>query len=60
MPVGAVFLGMAILGEQIHAGDFCGMVLIGLGLTAIDGRPLAWFKLRSQSAIFERRREASS
>jgi hypothetical protein len=46
----------AILGEQIRAGDFCGMVLIGLGLTAIDGRPLAWFKLRSQSAIFERRR----
>ena len=40
MPVGAVFLGMAILREQIHAGDFIGMALIGFGLLTIDGRVL--------------------
>jgi hypothetical protein len=32
------------------------MALIGLGLLAVDGRLLAWFKLGSQSAIRERRR----
>jgi hypothetical protein len=37
MPVGAVFLGMAVLGEQINAGDFVGTALIGFGLLAIDG-----------------------
>jgi drug/metabolite transporter (DMT)-like permease len=37
MPVGAVFLGIAILGEQIHAGDFIGMAMIGFGLLTIDG-----------------------
>jgi hypothetical protein len=41
---------VAILGGQIHAGDFVGMTLIALGLTAIDGRLLAWFKLRPLSA----------
>ena len=51
MPVGAVFLGMAILGEQIHTGDFIGMALIGLGLMAIDGRLSALFKPRPLSAV---------
>ena len=51
MPVGAVFLGMAILGEQIHTGDFVGMALIGLGLMAIDGRLLALFKPRPLPAV---------
>jgi drug/metabolite transporter (DMT)-like permease len=46
MPVGAVFLGMAILGERIHTGDFVGMGLIALGLIAIDGRLLTLFKPR--------------
>jgi drug/metabolite transporter (DMT)-like permease len=40
MPIGAVFLGMAILREQIHAGDFIGMALIDFGLLTIDGRVL--------------------
>jgi drug/metabolite transporter (DMT)-like permease len=41
MPIGAVWLGMAILGEQIHAREFVGMALIGLGLVTIDGRMVA-------------------
>jgi drug/metabolite transporter (DMT)-like permease len=40
MPVGAVWLGMVFLGERLHAGEVFGMVLIGLGLVAIDGRLL--------------------
>src|SRR6202035_2079651 len=51
MPVGAVFVGMAILGERILPGHFVCMALIGLGLTAIDGRLLALFKPRPLSAI---------
>jgi drug/metabolite transporter (DMT)-like permease len=50
MPVGAVFLGMAVLGEQINAGDFVGMALIGFGLLAIDGRLLVMLKPRVLSA----------
>lgn len=44
VPVSAVLLGAAALGERlewIHAG---GMALIALGLGAIDGRPLAWLR----------------
>jgi len=51
MPAGALLLGMAILGEQIHAGCFVGMALIGLGLVAIDGRLSALFKPRPLSAL---------
>jgi drug/metabolite transporter (DMT)-like permease len=46
MPAGAVVLGAVVLGERIQAGDLAGMALIGLGLLAVDGRPLAWFRLR--------------
>src|SRR5262245_27621273 len=42
IPVSALLLGISILGEQIAPRDFTGMALIGLGLAAIDGRPLAW------------------
>lgn len=41
MPVGAVWLGMGVLREHLHAGEVFGMALIGLGLLAIDGRLLA-------------------
>jgi drug/metabolite transporter (DMT)-like permease len=44
LPVGAVWLGMAILGEHLHAGEAFGMTLIALGLLAIDGRVLALFR----------------
>jgi drug/metabolite transporter (DMT)-like permease len=38
IPVSAILLGSAFLGETLAAMDFVGMALIGLGLAAIDGR----------------------
>jgi drug/metabolite transporter (DMT)-like permease len=38
IPVSAVLLGAAILGERLDPEHFLGMTLIGLGLAAIDGR----------------------
>jgi drug/metabolite transporter (DMT)-like permease len=40
IPVSAVLLGAAILGERLDPEHFSGMTLIGLGLAAIDGRLL--------------------
>lgn len=40
IPVSAILLGTTILGEQLAMKHFAGMGLIGLGLAAIDGRPL--------------------
>jgi drug/metabolite transporter (DMT)-like permease len=51
MPIGAVLLGMAILGEQIDPREFGGMVLIGLGLVTIDGRLLMLFRPRLLPAV---------
>jgi drug/metabolite transporter (DMT)-like permease len=51
MPIGAVWLGMAILGEQIHAREFVGMALIGLGLVTIDGRMVARLRPRLLPAV---------
>jgi drug/metabolite transporter (DMT)-like permease len=51
MPVGAVWLGMAILGEQIHAREFVGMALIGLGLVTIHGRMVTLFRPRLLSVV---------
>jgi drug/metabolite transporter (DMT)-like permease len=39
VPVSALLLGVIILGETFTAQQAGGMVLIGLGLAAIDGRP---------------------
>jgi drug/metabolite transporter (DMT)-like permease len=47
IPVSALLLGITILGEQIAPRAFAGMALIGLGLAAIDGRPLAWLRPRA-------------
>ena len=44
VPVSALWLGTAILGERLDAHHFLGMALIGLGLAAIDGRPLRWLQ----------------
>ncbi len=41
IPVSAILLGVTILGERLAPQQFAGMALIGLGLAAIDGRPLA-------------------
>jgi drug/metabolite transporter (DMT)-like permease len=40
IPVTAILLGSLLLGERLAINDFAGMALIGLGLAAIDGRPL--------------------
>jgi drug/metabolite transporter (DMT)-like permease len=47
VPVSAVMLGAAFLGERLSAVDFLGMGLIGLGLITVDGR---LFKRRAATA----------
>lgn len=42
VPVSAVLLGIAFLGERLSISQAIGMGLIGLGLVAIDGRAWAW------------------
>ena len=39
IPVTAILLGVAVLGETLLPRHLAGMALIGLGLAAIDGRP---------------------
>jgi drug/metabolite transporter (DMT)-like permease len=40
IPVSALLLGITFLGERLDAHHLAGMGLIGLGLAAIDGRPM--------------------
>lgn len=42
IPVTAIVLGAAVLGETLAPRHFAGMALIGLGLAAIDGRVFAY------------------
>jgi drug/metabolite transporter (DMT)-like permease len=44
IPVSAILLGRAILGEHLLAAQFAGMALIAIGLVAIDGR--VWSAMR--------------
>jgi drug/metabolite transporter (DMT)-like permease len=46
IPVSAMLLGAFALGEHVGAKHLAGMVLIGAGLAAIDGRLLAAFRRR--------------
>jgi drug/metabolite transporter (DMT)-like permease len=46
IPVSAILLTATILGERLEPGHFAGMALIGLGLAAIDGRPLRRLRRR--------------
>jgi drug/metabolite transporter (DMT)-like permease len=46
IPVSAILLGTLFLGEILLPRHFAGMALIGIGLTAIDGR--AWQIIRKQ------------
>jgi drug/metabolite transporter (DMT)-like permease len=39
IPVSAILLGVLFLGETLQAKHILGMVLIGVGLAAVDGRP---------------------
>jgi drug/metabolite transporter (DMT)-like permease len=47
IPVSALMLGIAFLGETLSGHHFAGMALIGLGLAAIDGRPLRMLRAAS-------------
>ncbi len=38
IPVSAIFLGYSFLHERLESAHFLGMLLIGVGLSAIDGR----------------------
>jgi drug/metabolite transporter (DMT)-like permease len=49
IPVTAVILGAAVLGERLSANHFLGMALIGLGLAAIDGRMFRLVRRRAQA-----------
>jgi drug/metabolite transporter (DMT)-like permease len=44
MPILAVILGFAFLGESLNVGQVFGAVLIAIGLAIIDGRLLARFR----------------
>jgi drug/metabolite transporter (DMT)-like permease len=44
IPVTAVLLGSLVLGERLDSVYFVGMGLIGLGLSAIDGRLWRWLR----------------
>lgn len=46
IPITALLLGIGILGEAIAPRHLAGMALIGAGLAAIDGRPLAQIRHR--------------
>lgn len=46
LPVGALLLGAAILGERIDARELTGMMLIAAGLATIDGRAFALLRPR--------------
>jgi drug/metabolite transporter (DMT)-like permease len=47
IPVSAIVLGASLLGERLEPRHFGGMALIGLGLAAIDGRPLRLLRRRT-------------
>ncbi len=42
IPVSAIALGSAFLGEEFGVRHLAGLILIALGLGAIDGRPVKW------------------
>jgi drug/metabolite transporter (DMT)-like permease len=51
IPVSAVLLGIGFLGEVLLSKHLLGMVLISIGLVAIDGRLWALFSSRSCNGI---------
>lgn len=54
IPVSAILLGAAFLGERLEIKHMAGMGLIGLGLAAIDGRVLAFLQKRGRHGGPER------
>ena len=51
IPVSAILLGAAILGEAVDARHLAGMLLIGAGLAAIDGRLLRACKVKARALL---------
>ena len=49
IPISAILLGLLFLGESLQLREVVGMLLIGLGLAAIDGRP--WRALRRRAGL---------
>ncbi len=49
IPVSAILLGRGVLGETLSGAQLFGMLLIGAGLVAIDGR--TWSALRRRLAV---------
>ncbi len=49
IPVSAILLGSAFLGERLTVNQFAGMALIALGLLSIDGRPLKWLRRKGEA-----------
>ncbi|MGP1396983.1 MAG: DMT family transporter [Inquilinaceae bacterium] len=51
IPVSAILLGALFLGERLAPAHLLGMLLIGLGLAAIDGRLPAWLRTRARRPV---------
>jgi drug/metabolite transporter (DMT)-like permease len=51
IPVSAVLLGSVILGERVSTDQLAGMLLIALGLIAIDGRETCRCRLAARRRI---------
>lgn len=50
IPVSAILLGVGILGERITPSQIAGMLIIGIGLVAIDGRlARRWLSWRARA-----------
>ena len=50
IPISAIVLGIAFLDEILTMPQFAGMIIIGLGLAVIDGRPMGWLSGRLRAA----------
>jgi drug/metabolite transporter (DMT)-like permease len=53
IPVSAIALGAGLLGERLEVQHLAGMGLIGLGLGAIDGRPLRLLRHRRRARLLK-------
>jgi drug/metabolite transporter (DMT)-like permease len=54
IPVSALLLGTTFLGERLDPNHLLGMAVIGVGLAAIDGRPLKTLKAQLQRVAVTR------
>ena len=58
VPVSALLLGMTFLGERLDPNHLLGMAVIGVGLAAVDGRPLKTLKAQLRRVVATRGAEA--